>query len=67
LLTETENCCDEPQDGDAETWTTNVPRLPAPFFAVTVITADPWPPSIRVGDTEIVILFPFPTCDALMV
>lgn len=43
----------------------NVPRLPPPCFAVTEMTLDPLP-SILCSDTPITKLFPFPTCEALM-
>ena len=46
--------------------TTNTPRLPAPFFVVTVITLDPLP-VIRNSDTPRVRLFPFPATEALIV
>jgi len=66
LLTETVSCCVEPQAGSAATLTMNTPRLPAPFFVVTVITLDPLP-SIRNSETPRVKLFPLPAIEALMV
>jgi hypothetical protein len=66
LLTETVSCCVEPQAGSAAMLTTNTPRLPAPFFVVTVITLDPLP-SIRNNPTPSVKLFPLPAIDALIV
>ena len=44
----------------------NTPRLPAPFFVVTVMTLDPLP-SILCSPTATVRLFPFPSCEALMI
>ena len=46
--------------------TTNTPRLPAPFFVVTVITLEPLP-SMRSSDTPSTRLFPFPAIEALIV
>ena len=46
--------------------TTNTPRLPAPFFVVTVITLDPLP-SMRSSETPSTRLFPFPAIEALIV
>ena len=56
----------EPQEGLAETFTENVPRLPEPFFAVTETWLDPLP-SIRESDNSMVRLFPLPSCAALRV
>src|SRR5205085_7062472 len=66
LLTETESCRAEPQAGSVVIWTTNTPRLPAPFLAVTEITLEPFP-SILCNDNPRTMLLPFPTCAALMV
>ena len=46
--------------------TMNVPRFPAPFFVVTVITLEPLP-SMRSSDTPRTRLFPLPAIEALMV
>jgi hypothetical protein len=44
----------------------NTPRLPPPFFVVTVSTLEPLP-SIRSSESAKVKLFPFPDCLALMI
>jgi len=46
--------------------TTNVPRLPAPFFVVTEIILDPLP-SILTSDRPRTRLLPFPAVVALIV
>jgi hypothetical protein len=51
----------EPHAALEETSRTNTPRLPAPFFAVMVITLDPLF-EIVAGDVLIDKLFPLPCC-----
>jgi hypothetical protein len=66
LFTITVSVCVEPQVGSADTFTENVPRLPAPFLAVTEIVLEPLP-SILTSDSPITKLFPLPSCTAPMV
>lgn len=56
----------EPHDGSVETFTENVPRLPAPFLVVTEMVVDPLP-SILTSDNAVTRLFPLPSCAALIV
>ena len=61
----TVSVCAEPHDGSADTFTENVPRLPAPFLAVTEMVLEPLP-SILDSDSPITILLPLPSCAAVM-